>query len=73
MRVVNVEQRDTFFIMDFPVKELVMIKDLLDHANIEYDSEKEPEMKEAVDYMHEKLYPFLNEVEEKFRGKGREE
>ena len=62
MRVLNVEFRDIHVTLEFSLKQLQYIRDLFDHADIEYDGEKEPEMKEAINYLQNQLHPFLVQI-----------
>jgi len=71
IEVKNVSYRDIWFTIDISSKQLKYLKLLLDHAQIDYDSEKEPETTEAIQYMHEEFYPFLKYINEEFL-KGKE-
>lgn len=64
MKIINIESRDVYFITEFSLAQLTYLKNLLDHANISYNSEQEPEMTEAVEYMNKELYPMLQWFEE---------
>jgi len=61
MRVIGVEKRDIWVTMEISAKELIMLKNLLDHAQIEFDGEEHPEMLEAERYLNEEFYPFLRD------------
>lgn len=63
IKVVNVIPKDVHILIDFPVRQIKMLKLLIDHSEIEYDRVKEPEVAEAVDFLHEVLYPFLKKVD----------
>ena len=64
-KITNIEQRDTYINLEFSLNELMQLKDLLDHASIEYDSEKQPELKEASIWLENSFYPMLVEIENK--------
>ena len=64
-KIINIEQRDTYINLEFSLNELMQLKDLLDHASIEYDSEKQPELKEASIWLENSFYPMLVEIENK--------
>lgn len=66
MKVLNVEHRDIHFALDFSAQQLRYLKKVLDHAKIEYDGEKEPEMKHADEYLQGILYPLLLKLEADF-------
>ncbi len=70
MKILDIEKRDVYFVLEFPVKHLLHIKNLLDHASIEFDGEKEPEMKEAVEYMNKQMVPLLRWVEQYSKNEG---
>ncbi len=61
MRIINIEKRDIWVTIEFSAEQLLMLKNLLDHAQIEFDGEKEPEMIEAEKFLNEKFYPILKE------------
>lgn len=69
MRIIDVEYRDFYYIVDFSRKDMQHLKNILDHTDIKYDGEKEPEMVEAVKYLNEKLYPTIKKVIEETEGK----
>lgn len=62
MRVVNIEYRDVYITLDLSLKQLKYLRDLFNHADIQYDGEDEPEMKEAVDFLNNQFHPFLVQV-----------
>ena len=63
IRVVNIVPQDIHMILDLPVKQLRMLKLLLDKMDIEYNRKTEPDIAEAVDFLNEVLYPFLVKVD----------
>lgn len=66
MRVLNVEHRDVHVILEFSSKQLLFLRKLLEHAKIDYNGEKEPEMKQADEYLQGVLYPLLEKLEADF-------
>ena len=60
IELVGIEPRDIYVLCKFPLEGLKKLKMLLDHAEIKYDGEDEPEMKEAVEYLNKVLYPTLH-------------
>ncbi len=62
MKVLNVEHRDVHIEMDFSLKEIVYLRDLLAHIDIAYNSEQEPELAERVDFLNNNLYPMIQEL-----------
>ena len=57
--VLSVVPKDIYFVIELSARQLKMMKDLFDHAQINFDSTQEPEVSAAVEFMEEKLYPFL--------------
>lgn len=69
MRLIDIEHRDLYYIVDFSREDMLHLKKILEHTNIEYDGEKEPEMVEAVNYLNDKLYPTIKKLVEETEGK----
>jgi len=69
MRVLDVVAKDVYIQLEIPLKEIEMIKFLMDRATIDYDS-KVPVEAEAVDYLHKKFYPFLTDTIKMVKGDG---
>lgn len=66
MKVLNAEYRDIHIQTDFSLKQLRQIRDFLDHANVSYNSEEEPQMPEADQYVTELLYPLICKLIENY-------
>ena len=66
MKVLNVEHRDVHIEMDFSLKEIIYLRDLLSYVNIEYNSEQEPEVAERVSFLNDSLYPMLQGMIQNF-------
>lgn len=62
MKVVNIEHRDIHIELDFSLYELTMLRNILNHAQINYDGESNPELVEADKFLTEKFYPFLERL-----------
>lgn len=62
MRVVNVEHRDIHVTMDFSLNEIAMLRDALSVANINYNSEENPELVKAVQFLTNGFYPILDKL-----------
>lgn len=62
MRLLNMEHRDIHVVMDFSLYELTMLRDILSKAQINYNSEENPELAEASEFLTEKFYPFINKL-----------
>ncbi len=67
MKILNIEKKDVWVTMEFSAEHLDMLKMIFDHATIEFDKEKEPEMEEANAYLQEHFYPFLKYFSEQGR------
>jgi len=61
MKIVDVQPRDFYVTVDFSLEQIKWLHMFLERAEINYDSEKEPEMVKSVKYMIDKLYPDLVE------------
>ncbi len=70
MKVLNVEHRDIHVTTDFSLQQLQYLRDFLSKSDVSYNSEEEPEMAEAVSYVTEYLFPFLNEFINKLENQG---
>lgn len=64
MRILAVEPRDIHVILDIGFQELVHLLNFLSTSTSTYDGEKQPEMKEAGEYIKNEFYPFLVKLKE---------
>ena len=69
MKILNVVPKDLHVTFEISLIKLKMLSLFLERSKVEYNSETEPEMAEAVKYIAEGLYPnladFLDEMEKK--------
>ena len=65
-KVTNFEHKDIHLTVDFSLEEIKYLQQIFDHCSVEYDGEKEPEMKLADSYLQDVLYPFIEQIVEKF-------
>ena len=68
INVLDVVPKELSFIIELTELQLLQLKLLFDHAQIDYDGEKEPIMNAAVEFLNKSLYPFLKKIEEKQLG-----
>lgn len=66
MRIVKAESKDIWVTLELPLREVVFLRDILDHAEIVYDSKKEPEMEVANAFLKDNFYPSLLEIIREF-------
>ena len=64
MKIAKIERKDVWVTVEFSAEQLSLLKQVCDHVQIEFDSEKEPEMIPAVEYFNEHFYAFLKYFEE---------
>ena len=70
MKIVNVESRDIHITTDLSITQMRYLKMFLDHAEVSYDGEKEPEMARASEYVTNFLYPLLREFLNNYDNQG---
>ena len=61
MELLKAYPKDISLVIEIPLKEMEMFLDYLDHAEIVFDSEQEPEFKNVVDSIT-KLIKSLDEM-----------
>jgi len=69
MKIIDVQPKDIYVTTEFSLVQLKWLQMFLNRSTVEYSSEDEPEIVEAVKYVTDKLYPdlesFLNQMENK--------
>ena len=70
MKILDIEKRDVYFVVEFSVNDLLNLKRMMDHGNFVYDSTKEPEMESADEYFNKKFYPMLVWVDQFSKNEG---
>lgn len=66
MRIVKAESKDVWVTLELPLREVVFLRDILDHAEIVYDSKEEPSMEVANAFIKDNFYPSLLEIIREF-------
>jgi hypothetical protein len=61
MKIIDVQHKDIYAVAEFSLKQLKYLMMFLAKSKVEYNSEEEPEVAEAVEYVVEKLFPGLDE------------
>lgn len=62
MRVVDVKPKDICVLVEMGLSEIEKVLDFLDGSIVEFDSEKNKKLSDAVDYVKSDFYPKLLEV-----------
>jgi len=62
MRILEAKSRDIYFIVDFSLSEIKLLKAALDTATFTFDGENDQEARAASRYVTEALYPLLEEI-----------
>lgn len=66
-RVLDVRPKGVYVTMEFSLEDLRRLQTFLSGSEVKYNSEEEPEMAKAVEYITNKFYPdltvFLDEME----------
>jgi|GEM_PF-1908643 len=58
-KVIDVRPKDVYATVEFSIAELAKLRKALDLSTINYDG-KTPEEKEAVEYLQDVFYPFID-------------
>jgi len=66
MRVLSVEPKDICVTVEFSMTQIHHLINFLDRCSIEYSSEKEPRLNEAVAYVKDDLFKTLDRLSEQF-------
>ena len=69
MKILDVVAKDVYILVEFSLKELEMIKFLMDRATIDYNGESDREA-EAVEFLHQKFFPFLEQTVKQVKENG---
>lgn len=64
MKLVDVQRKDIYVTVEFSLEQWKKLRLLFERMNIEYNSEKEPELVKAVQYLHQELYPHIVHVDD---------
>ena len=62
MRILDVYQKDTFVLMEISLDHIEQVVEFLDHCQMTYDGEKEPEMKKAEKYVNDVFFKTLADL-----------
>jgi len=62
-KLLNIYLKDTYAVMEFSGQQVKYILDFLGKCNVEYDGNKEPNLKEAVEYVTGLFFQTLENVE----------
>lgn len=68
MKVLSIESRDTYVIFELSLKQINYLKEIFDYVSpINYNKDEQPELREALQYLEETLYPQLDHIVEKVK------
>lgn len=62
MRVIDIRPKGIYIMVEFSSEQLQHISDFLEHSKCEFNSEREPEMIKANEYVVDEFYPSLNNI-----------
>ena len=62
MRVLNVRPKGIYIDLEFSMEQLNAVKEFLNHATCEFNSESEPEMVQISQYVQKEFYPDLEKL-----------
>ena len=62
MRILEAKHRDIYFVVDFSLTEIRLLKTALDVATFTFDGERDEEAKKANEYIKGALYPLLKDI-----------
>ncbi len=61
MHVVDVAPKDIHILMDFSMKDLIYLKQILNNMTFDFDSNV-PEQQAAADFLNNTFYPTINDT-----------
>jgi hypothetical protein len=62
MKVLDIRPKGVYVAIEFSAEQLEHIADFLGSSECKYDSEKEPKMEEAIDYVTKILFPTIDKI-----------
>jgi len=62
MIILNVEPKDIHVTLDMSVKEINMVLDAMEHAEIKFPGDEQPELKEAAQFVTDVFFKTLSEL-----------
>ena len=68
MRVLNIEPKDIHVTLDMGIQEIKLVLDALEHSEIKFDSDAQPDLPQAADFLKvffKTLDDVVSEVERK--------
>lgn len=64
LKVINVEAKDIHVTLEMSLTELGQLRDALDVATIEVNSDEDPRLALAAKFLTAEFFPFINELVE---------
>ena len=69
MRIINVEPKDIHVTMDMSIREVNLVLDALEHAEIKFPGDDKPELKEAAKFLSDEFFKTLSGLSADLKGK----
>ena len=70
MKIEKIEPKDIHVYIDFPLREIDMLLNFLDHCEMKADFKEEPEMADAAEFVHKEFFPELTRMTEDLKRHG---
>jgi hypothetical protein len=67
MQIIEIRPKGIYITNELSFEEVQHLLNYLDKVTVSYDSKKEPELHEAVEYVTGSFYPKLRELEENLK------
>ena len=69
MRILNVEPKDIHITFDMSIKEVNLVLDALDHSEVKFASDEQPDVIEAAAYLKDVFFKTLADISNEVKGK----
>ena len=67
MRILNVEPKDIHVTMDMSIREVNLVLDALEHAEIKFPGDDKPELKEAARFLSDEFFKILSDLSKEIK------
>ena len=67
MKILNVEPKDIHVTFDMSAKEIDLILDAMEHSEVTFDSDENPELKKAATFLKDVFFKNLDAVSEEIK------
>ena len=69
MKILNIEPKDIHVTFDMSIKEIDLVLDALEHAEVNFSGDKEPALTEAATFLKDVFFKNLDSVSEEVKRK----